>query len=188
MRELAAVFAGGQHAVESQPLADELIERLVRARVGRACAALPSPRLPASPVRPAAAAANSSASGMVSQSAYESRLAVAYGFNFGSAVVVQPKQEVRRLQHRLHDQLRALQEIRLSVPSAPRSASALRRRADGGTPSARTRAQTRPAGRAKACTGSARAYRRRETRAAPVFPPPRCTPPSAAAKGSAPAY
>ena len=100
---------------------------------------------------------------------------------------IQPEQEIRRLQHRLDHQLRALQEIRLAAPSAFRSASVRPHRAAGGTPSARTRARTARGRQPKACTESARACRRRERRCAPASRPPRCRLRSAAAKDSAPA-
>ena len=136
---------------------------------------------------PRAAAANSSASGMVSQSAYESRLAVTYGFHFGSAVSSRRNRKFGRLQHRLDHQLRALEKsvsraqqrfVALLLRRLERPAEGLQSelanepRAAGG----RRLARNQPV-RIAAAERVARQLSRRR----------RCRPRSAAAKGSAPA-
>ena len=85
LRESSPVLAGGQDAVEAQPLADELVQRFAAPGMVEHA---PRGLLDALRCRQfaRAAAANNSASGMLSQIAYESRLAVTYGFHFGSEV------------------------------------------------------------------------------------------------------
>ena len=122
---------------------------------------------------------------MVSQSEYESRLAVAQGFNFGSDVVSSQNRKFGDCSiasttscapFRKSGSLRQQRLVALLLAGIQRTPERLL---------SELAHKTRPARGRTACRESAHAYRRRERPIAPASPRRCCSLPPAAAKGSA---